>query len=968
MAKIKLRRDTAANWALSNPVLAQGEPGFEHDTGKLKLGDGVAAWNSLAYIVDFSSVSQDIIPDTDNTRSLGSPTRQWKEMYVANGSIYIGNVKLSNNSGKLEVVKVINPGEVNEAPDPDDSDAVSALTSQLTNGVNSFALTEQGTLTLNGAPYGLPTVVIPGEQGSVYKGLQVSYGVVHSNGSSNECNVNKIVIHKPAVVTLDIDPTGNQDYFRVSGLENSDVLAMFVLYGDINGPKPLSELQAFAEAAIDNVILDGGVEGQYNTVDLMKANFYTNYQTLATAAGGLYANFVFYETYISATTGITTVREGSGATFDVTGVSGTPLEYVVAVASGGTNYLPGHKIRILGSALSGIGVDGVHDLTITVLTVGPGGSINSVSWSGEAAELVFAGAVAGTNYQVGSGFVVAGAGLNPGQPLYINVNSQGSGYVVGDVLTLLGSDLLGGTSPSNDITITITAVDGSGIPQGWNVSGTFPNVWPTNSISDGGEDQYDTANYINSFYAANINYEQGQTVTDGTTEFGAGSSYSFVYENSIFGLFVTGNDSSFISTSGNSGADGNSTTETGNIYGPDTVSQTFDNAVTHINLVGDTWAGPIVSFTRPDNSDQTIDILIPDDGEGAGVAIARDSNASGIFNPYRESGWNSNVSPAGTLWNTDGWTDLSDVESRTYQNLYAAFGSGGLGNKIVGTECVMYLPDNGKYYAVKFDSWTQGGNGGGFSYTRREIDLNNLQEGIRFADGTRLKSAEGLGRVKSTASGNRRIEEVVGSNTVSVTAVENTVITFTASRTEVGSQWFWLDNTTTTIDDIINNYPTYGVINIADMEFSVDGVTYYPWNGSGTGSGNENAYSVFPNSISYNQGDTLYFRYKHGGQPVIWWDRNDLPSGGANFRGAVINYHAYTGEATWIGTIHIVDDSGEQHISHTEVGSGTSDSENDDLWLVENEGTISYRRIDGEAKTLKIHWTAKVFYGSEFYD
>ena len=61
-------------------------------------------------------------------------------------------------------------------------------------------------------------------------------------------------------------------------------------------------------------------------------------------------------------------------------------------------------------------------------------------------------------------------------------------------------------------------------------------------------------------------------------------------------------------------------------------------------------------------------------------------------------------------------------------------------------------------------------------------------------------------------------------------------------------------------------------------------------------------------------------------------------------------------------------DSGEEHIAHTEVGSGTTDSENDDLWLVQNEGTISYRRIDGEAKTLKVHWTAKVFYGEEFYD
>jgi hypothetical protein len=43
MATIKLRRGTAAEWAAQNPVLAQGEPGWERDTKKLKLGDGSTA-------------------------------------------------------------------------------------------------------------------------------------------------------------------------------------------------------------------------------------------------------------------------------------------------------------------------------------------------------------------------------------------------------------------------------------------------------------------------------------------------------------------------------------------------------------------------------------------------------------------------------------------------------------------------------------------------------------------------------------------------------------------------------------------------------------------------------------------------------------------------------------------------------------------------------------------------------------
>lgn len=52
---IKLRRGTAAEWASSEPqpggeVLKLGEPGFEKDTYRLKIGDGITPWNSLPYI------------------------------------------------------------------------------------------------------------------------------------------------------------------------------------------------------------------------------------------------------------------------------------------------------------------------------------------------------------------------------------------------------------------------------------------------------------------------------------------------------------------------------------------------------------------------------------------------------------------------------------------------------------------------------------------------------------------------------------------------------------------------------------------------------------------------------------------------------------------------------------------------------------------------------------------------------
>jgi hypothetical protein len=50
--QIQIRRDTAANWTSSNPVLAQGEIGIELVTNLMKIGDGSTAWNSLKYESD----------------------------------------------------------------------------------------------------------------------------------------------------------------------------------------------------------------------------------------------------------------------------------------------------------------------------------------------------------------------------------------------------------------------------------------------------------------------------------------------------------------------------------------------------------------------------------------------------------------------------------------------------------------------------------------------------------------------------------------------------------------------------------------------------------------------------------------------------------------------------------------------------------------------------------------------------
>lgn len=60
--RLKVRRDTAARWSTANPILADGEIGFEKVSNKLKIGDGAAHWNDLPYVVGGSpSIPLDVI-------------------------------------------------------------------------------------------------------------------------------------------------------------------------------------------------------------------------------------------------------------------------------------------------------------------------------------------------------------------------------------------------------------------------------------------------------------------------------------------------------------------------------------------------------------------------------------------------------------------------------------------------------------------------------------------------------------------------------------------------------------------------------------------------------------------------------------------------------------------------------------------------------------------------------------------
>jgi hypothetical protein len=72
----------------------------------------------------------------------------------------------------------------------------------------------------------------------------------------------------------------------------------------------------------------------------------------------------------------------------------------------------------------------------------------------------------------------------------------GTGYQEGDTLTVSG-DLLGGTTPTNDVTITVESINDTGGIVNYSVDGTsVSTLWPDSYIIDGDSDQYDIGNFI----------------------------------------------------------------------------------------------------------------------------------------------------------------------------------------------------------------------------------------------------------------------------------------------------------------------------------------------------------------------------------------------------------------------------------------------------------------------------------------
>ena len=103
--KIKLKKFTDAS---GNPTTAQLEDG---EVGINPVQQKVFVNNSGTIVelagqsdLDLSAVNQSILPDTTNTRDLGSATKRWRDIYLSSDSIDLAGATISSDgTGTIEI-------------------------------------------------------------------------------------------------------------------------------------------------------------------------------------------------------------------------------------------------------------------------------------------------------------------------------------------------------------------------------------------------------------------------------------------------------------------------------------------------------------------------------------------------------------------------------------------------------------------------------------------------------------------------------------------------------------------------------------------------------------------------------------------------------------------------------------------------------------------------------------------------
>lgn len=118
LTTVQFKRGRAERWRELNIVLQAGEPGYVIDENRLKIGDGVTAWNDLPYMFescvvnasthyDFPSIGrEDVVYKAESEKLL----YQWNTTELKYE--VIGEIEISGDLANIEFINGGNASNV----------------------------------------------------------------------------------------------------------------------------------------------------------------------------------------------------------------------------------------------------------------------------------------------------------------------------------------------------------------------------------------------------------------------------------------------------------------------------------------------------------------------------------------------------------------------------------------------------------------------------------------------------------------------------------------------------------------------------------------------------------------------------------------------------------------------------------------------------------------------------------------
>lgn len=123
--KVQVRRGTAAAWNSANPTLSSGEFGYDTTNGKVKIGDGVTAWNSLAFATYTPAEVDALIADFQTSADVQAAIATFEN--ISRNAYSWPATKTYSNGRLATTVYTTNDGTITKTLNYDTSGAITSI-------------------------------------------------------------------------------------------------------------------------------------------------------------------------------------------------------------------------------------------------------------------------------------------------------------------------------------------------------------------------------------------------------------------------------------------------------------------------------------------------------------------------------------------------------------------------------------------------------------------------------------------------------------------------------------------------------------------------------------------------------------------------------------------------------------------------------------------------------------------------